>query len=133
MDKAFESVYHRLEREHWWLLARHDFVTRSLLAQRLRPDCRILDIGCSSGGMIEELARAGFANSAGIDSSPEAARACRDHGIHRVALGDAQTLPFAERTFDVLIASDILEHVADPVLALREWKRVLARDGRMIV
>jgi SAM-dependent methyltransferase len=46
---------------------------------------------------------------------------------------DAQRLEFADQTFDVLVASDVLEHLADERVALEEWRRVLAPGGSLLV
>jgi SAM-dependent methyltransferase len=53
-------------------------------------------------------------------------------GRFELMLADAQTLPFARRSFDVVIANHMLYHVADRPLALREIRRVLAEDGHLM-
>jgi SAM-dependent methyltransferase len=48
-------------------------------------------------------------------------------------VGDVQALPYADKVFDAVIAADVLPYVTDPLAALRELRRVCARQGRVVV
>lgn len=89
---------------------------------------RVLDAGCGEGTLTCLLARHG-ADATGIDiSAPNIAAAqqlCDDAGVQAHFLqGDAEHLPFADRTFDVVISSHVLEHLPDPLQGMREIYRV---------
>ncbi len=131
MEKEFESKYHSLEEGHWWFVARRDMISRLL------PDgerqAKILEIGCSGGALIKALRERGFSGITGIDISERAIDVCRQRGLDNVMVMDAAVLDFDDETFDIVIASDILEHMKDDGSALREWKRLLKKGGRMIV
>ncbi|MBI5387063.1 MAG: methyltransferase domain-containing protein [Verrucomicrobia bacterium] len=94
---------------------------------------RVLEIGSSGGLLIRQLQADGYRHITGIDISPEAVRLCREHGLTDVHLMDAQRPEFPDDTFDLLIASDVLEHLADESGAVREWHRILKPDGVLIV
>jgi SAM-dependent methyltransferase len=96
---------------------------------------RVLDAGCGGGGMplslgeevqlvvgIDPFDRFG---DAGVSLARE--RALRN--VH-FALADGMALPFAPRTFDLVLSHAVIEHVPDAPLYLRECARVLAPDGR---
>jgi len=130
MERAFESKYHSLEERYWWFVARRDMIAK-LLSEEDRH-ARILEIGCSGGALIKSLREQGCTGIIGIDISERAIDVCRQRGLNNVRVMDAAVLDFADETFDIVIASDILEHMEDDGAALEEWKRVLRRGGRLI-
>jgi ubiquinone/menaquinone biosynthesis C-methylase UbiE len=95
---------------------------------------RVLEVACGRGGFVQELARAG-AHVTGCDFSMAALHVGRSklqlmNGKTRAALiqGDAQGLPFASGSFDIVVSCETIEHVPDAHAALREMWRV-ARSG----
>jgi 2-polyprenyl-3-methyl-5-hydroxy-6-metoxy-1,4-benzoquinol methylase len=132
MHSQYEELYHRVERQHWWFVGRRDLIRRLLIELSPGPDCRILDVGCAGGSLIEELRSAGYQQVAGIDVSPAAIARCRAAGIGDVELMDAARPGFAPGSFDVIIASDVLEHLDDAPAALAAWRRML-RPGGIII
>ena len=93
----------------------------------------ILEVGCSSGQMMKEANQKGFFNYIGIDISPEAAKRSKENSVLPVLQMDGSMLGFKNNTFDVVIASAILEHIADDAQAVQEWRRVLKKGGDLIV
>jgi SAM-dependent methyltransferase len=91
---------------------------------------RILDLGCGTGGVLQHLGAHG--DALGLDPAPEAARYCRRRGVPML-LGSGLELPFADASFDAVLALDVIEHVPDDVAMLREARRVLRPDGVLIV
>jgi len=103
---------------------------QEMVAARLKPETRVLDLGCGRGGVMERLhPQAGFA--AGLD--PDLQSLC-EHRAPALALccGLAQSLPYHEDTFDLACCSWVLEHLADPARAFAEATRVLAPKGRFL-
>ena len=131
MDTSFEELYHEREMRHWWFCGRRDFIAR-LLDAVPRGDA-LLDVGCSGGALLDALRTRGFTNLTGIDISPRAVERCHTRGFTHVREADACALPFADNTFDIVVASDLLEHIADADRAMVEWYRVLKPCGRLLV
>ncbi len=98
---------------------------------------RILDVGCGEGLMLELAARNGAAELFGIDGSEEALDAVRQQlaGYPNVHLqkGPAETLPYADRSFDLVTALEVIEHLDQPDAAVAECRRVVKPDGLVIV
>jgi SAM-dependent methyltransferase len=133
MNKDFEEIYHRVESTHWWFVARRGLV-KSLVC-RAAPDRRsaILEIGCSGGPLLQVLRESGYTNLTGIDLSPEAVALCRERNLGEVRVMDAQRPDFPPASFDVITASDVLEHLADAGRAVAAWRTLLRPGGTVLI
>lgn len=93
----------------------------------------VLDVGCSGGQLLEALRHMGFTDLHGIDIDKNSIEICMDKGIKDVAVARGEDTGFSNDQFDLLIASDVLEHIGDELKALQEWKRVLRSKGKAII
>jgi ubiquinone/menaquinone biosynthesis C-methylase UbiE len=92
---------------------------------------RALDVGCGPGALTAELvARLGAARVAAVEPSETFAAACRDRlpgvDVRRAA---AEALPFADGTFDRVLAQLVVTFVTDPPAGVRVMRRVARGDG----
>lgn len=124
-------------RSHRWRTAEN---SAAYLLPRLRPGASLLDVGCGPGTITAELAeRVAPGRVVALDASAEvvaeARRTLDDRGLDGVetAVGDVYGLDHADGSFDVVHAHQVLQHLGDPVGALREMRRVLAPDGVVAV
>jgi ubiquinone/menaquinone biosynthesis C-methylase UbiE len=115
-------------------------VDAAYLLPRLRPGMRLLDVGCGPGSITVGLARAvAPGETVGVDLVAEVIEEARARGVEagieslRFETADAYALDFAGGSFDVVHAHQVLQHVARPVEALREWRRVLRSGGLVAV
>jgi SAM-dependent methyltransferase len=88
----------------------------------------VLEVGCGDGQVLAELRRRGFGPElVGTEISHTAANLARRHReITRVEVFDGVRLPFATATFDLVLATHVLEHVHEPDGLLAEIVRVAA-------
>jgi SAM-dependent methyltransferase len=131
MDEAYELKYHVQEEKHWWFESRRNIIIN--LLKKTDRNSTILEIGCSGGQLIQALNRRGFKNVQGIDISQQAIDLCRQKDIHDVFVMDGSKPAFGDGQFDIVIASDVLEHIEDEQKALKEWNRILKPAGKLIV
>jgi SAM-dependent methyltransferase len=124
-------------RSHRWRTAEN---SAGYLLDVLVPGARVLDVGCGPGTITIDFARrVAPARVIGIDRADEvldAARdAAREAGVDTVefAVGDVYALDFRDESFDVVHAHQVLQHLTEPVAALREMRRVCAPDGVVAV
>jgi ubiquinone/menaquinone biosynthesis C-methylase UbiE len=129
---AYDLAYHDIYRAHRKRKLRTAAVRLNRIARYLdnrRP--KLLDVGCSLGATIEQAGRCGW-DAHGVDISEDAVQYCRDRGLaSTVTAGLA--LPFPDRTFDVLTAWHVIEHVPDVAVTLAEWRRVLKPGGLLVI
>ena len=97
------------------------------------PKGRLLDVGCGLGYLIETLWQ--NHNCIGIEYDLHALKAIRDRGLDNIVCGDVIKLPFKEESFDVVLCSEVLEHLPDGVdeKALNEIVRIIKPGGRLLI
>jgi SAM-dependent methyltransferase len=100
---------------------------------------RILEVACGRGGFIRELARAG-ARVTGCDFSSAALRAASvklsatgSAPSATLIQGDAQNLPFADNSFDLVVSCETIEHLPDVQSGVREMYRVTRAGGKLFL
>lgn len=116
-----------LEDEHWWYRER-----RHLLRRRVRdlPPGQALDIGAAGGGNTRVLESLGWEVLA-LEFTAEGAGVARGRGL-QVIRADAQALPVADASLDLVTALDVLEHLPDHEQAAAEIHRVLRPGGLLV-
>lgn len=123
--------------DHWWrpdgeFAALHWLAEArgALLPPPRRPGALLLDVACG-GGLMAGHVPAGYRH-VGLDLTASALVHARAHGLE-VVRGDVAALPFADGVADVVVAGEILEHVADVEGTVAELARVLAPGGTVVV
>lgn len=97
------------------------------------PPGRVLDVGCAAGHFLAVMREQGF-DVHGVELSGEmAAEAGRRLGAERVHVGTLEQAPFPERHFDVVSFWDVVEHLPQPIRALRRARELLKEDGLLVV
>lgn len=94
----------------------------------------VLDIGCSSGSLGRELIKIKKCVVDGIEIDPQDARLASEklRKVWVFSIEDAKGLQQIKTKYDVIIFADVLEHLVDPVSALRNLKRILNPGGEII-
>ncbi|MBN1346105.1 MAG: class I SAM-dependent methyltransferase [Phycisphaerae bacterium] len=100
-------------------------------ARYVKPDARILDAGCAFGDLLVELKRLGYGNVQGLDFNARVVEAARGHGLD-VVQGELTSAGFEDESLDMIVMTNFIEHVHDPVGVLEHCRRLL-RPGGVIV
>ena len=99
----------------------------------IQPHERVLDVGCGAGAALAPAA-ARARSAVGIELSPEMAQRARAAAPSaEVHVGDASQLDFDDGSFDVVLSAFTVFFMPDATGALREWRRVLAPGGRLVL
>jgi SAM-dependent methyltransferase len=131
MDDAAIDEMAAYEDHHWWFVGKRLLVSALVGDRVARPGLRILDVGCGTGGVLAHLAKSGRA--IGVDRSVQALRHTARRGVAGVACADMDRLPFGAERFDLVLMLDVLEHFEDDRAVVAAARRVLRRDGTLLV
>jgi SAM-dependent methyltransferase len=101
-----------------------------LAVAEVEPDS-VLEVGCGEGELAERMTAALSAEVIAIDQSERMVELARARGVD-ARLGDVQQLPFADDSFDVVVAAWMLYHVPDLDRGIGELARVLRPGGRLV-
>jgi len=120
-------------RSHRWRTVEN---SAAYLLPHLSAGQSVLDVGCGPGTITADIAvRVAPGEVTAVEITDEALQLARDEvaarGIDNVrfAVADVHALDFPDDSFDVVHAHQVLQHVADPVLALKEMRRVCKPGG----
>jgi SAM-dependent methyltransferase len=92
---------------------------------------RVLDLGCRTGALTQHYAEGN--DVVGVDVDHEALERARERlGIETVWADIEDELPFPDETFDVVVAGELFEHLADPPAAVANARRLLKPGGRLV-
>ena len=103
------------------------------LAELLPRSGKALEVGCAAGFSLRVLADRGF-DVFGIEPSAAIRALAQQHfGDGRIHAGTLDDAPFAVGSFDLIVMWDVLEHLPDPLRALRKVRELLAPAGRLVL
>lgn len=133
MAEEEEVAEHYTHGHHESVLRSHSWRTiensAAYLEHYFAPGATVLDVGCGPGTITAEIAER-VASAVGIDASAEVIEKARALGsAAEFLVGDAYALEFDDDSVDVVHSHQTLQHLARPVDALREFRRVVAPDG----
>jgi SAM-dependent methyltransferase len=135
MQQHTYAIMDEVEGSHWWFVGRRAILESFLkaISEKIRNPqsaIRILDVGCGTGANLEMLSQ--FGTAEGVDVSDDALEFCRQKGLS-AQKGLAETLPFADETFDLTTALDVVEHLDDDIGGLKEMHRVTKKGGYSLI
>lgn len=127
MADCFDSVMNEYDIQRRLEVLIEDFLCDVDLHYRL-----VLDAGCGTGRATRALAARG-AHVVALDLGLNLARYTRSRLHVPAVAGSILTLPFNTSTFDVVLSSEVIEHVSDPLAAVEELYRVLKPAGHLVL
>ncbi len=124
-------------RSHSWRTAEN---SAGYLLAHIAAGQRILDVGCGPGTITLDLAeRVGSGQVVGIDNAADVIATAESNRVERglgnvaFAVGDVYALDFDDDSFGIVHAHQVLQHLSDPVAALREMRRVCRPGGLVAI
>lgn len=129
MESREYQKMHELEKTNWWYCSRRKLLS-IFLKKYLSFGSKILDIGCGTGANGLEFSRT--YDYAGIDSNPEAIKFSKKT-LKDVFLMNAEDLKFKRNSFSAVLCLDVLEHLKNERIVLKNIKNILKEDGVLIV
>lgn len=126
-DYHWQQVSHNVFRFNAYVMARYRQVVKLIPRSR---QLRILDVGCGDGVLLSLLSQGWLY---GVDTDQDSLNFASGKIKAKLIQAKAERLPFSNNFFDLVIATEIIEHLDQPGRLLTEAKRVLRPGGRLII
>jgi SAM-dependent methyltransferase len=132
MDPSLYPRMAAVEDTHWWFASRRAICARILERVTLPAGAAILEPGCGTGGNFAMLARRGKLYA--MDRDPSALRFAASRGLAEVVEGSLpRHIPFGDTLFDLVVMTDVLEHLDDEAGSLRALHARLRPGGSILL
>jgi SAM-dependent methyltransferase len=132
MDPQIYQEHIEQENSHWWFCARRAVCDVLLKRLSLNTNASILEAGCGSGGNLPMLSQSGRVYGFEMDDGMRARASERN--IATIEYGMLpNAIPFDDKSFDLIVLFDVLEHVQDDHAALAVLTARLNTDGRIFL
>jgi ubiquinone/menaquinone biosynthesis C-methylase UbiE len=130
--------YRRLapEYDERWSFYVQSSVRETMARLTVRPGSRVLEVGCGTGALLEQIAGAcPDCRIAGVDPVPEMLAVARNRLPAAVELREAwaEQLPFEDASFDLVVSCNMFHYIRHPREALGEMRRVLRPGGELVI
>jgi SAM-dependent methyltransferase len=131
MDPAYAAVHAEQDRGHWWFIGRRTILLAEMARWLPRRRCRVAELGCGSGGLLEALGR--FGSAVGVEADPGLLEAARQRGLDCRPGRLPSDVPLPGGEWDAVCLFDVLEHLDDEAAALGACRRLLSPGGLLFV
>ncbi len=131
-DEARASTLIESDTDHWWFRSKAAFVVSALVRHGVPADSRLVDVGAGAGGVTTMLG-VPPQRLVTLDGSEELCRQARRRHALLTTVAMGQAIPLRDRAAGVVTLLDVIEHLDRPDDVLREARRILDDDGRLVV
>ncbi len=122
---------YQLEESYWWFVSRRKLIEEFIKILTIGKQYIVLDVGCGTGANTVMIQK--YGKVIGLDISVNALEKARSRDIRDLVLGSALELPIRNESIDIIVATDVIEHLKDDTKALKEFYRVLKPNGHVII
>jgi len=134
---AFDDIAYKYDEALPIHISKHYLEKRVCFLERyLKPDCKVLDVGCGTGRLISHLLCGDKLGAYACDSSFEMLKIASKRGDIRTACCLSDRLPYAQNTFDIVISVAVFHHLTSEAAAVRtvqEMIRIARPGGKAII
>ena len=132
MKEKFSAEYHEISKWHWWYKGRRAIIF-SIIEKYFNPKIHnnLLDVGCGSGEMLNDLSK--FGKIFSVEYDLKSIKLCTQNGYHNTCLSEAENLPFRDSFFSIVLMLDVLEHLDSDEVGVKEAVRVCKPGGIIVL
>jgi len=132
MEQEYYKDYYKLERKHWWFVAREKIIIDTFeRISNKKSGLKILNVGCATGRSTEYLSQYGEVTS--IEYNEDCCKFLREELKMPVINASATDLPLESESYDWVCSLDVVEHIEDHEKAVQEMARVLKPGGHIFL
>jgi len=132
MNPSPYEIEERVQTFHWWFVVRRKLLKTILCSLNLQRESLTMDIGCGVGSNLSLLKAIGL-KAMGCDRSFDNLLLAKNKFFLPFINGDLENLPIRSSSVELVVATDVLEHLQDDIAGVRELCRILRRNGHLIV
>jgi len=132
MNPSPYEIEERVQTFHWWFVVRRKLLKTILCSLNLQRESLTMDIGCGVGSNLSLLKAIGL-KAMGCDRSFDNLLLAKNKFLLPFINGDLENLPIRSSSVELVVATDVLEHLQDDIAGVRELCRILRRNGHLIV
>jgi SAM-dependent methyltransferase len=130
MQPELYQLHERLEDTYWWFVAKNNILLH-LIERIAKPGARVADIGCGTGGLLAQLATK--YDAIGVEMDATARDACARRGLRVLEGHLPDAIPLPDASFDLVVSSEVVEHVEDDRGAVARLASLLAPGGTLVI
>jgi len=134
MKKKLYDELFEMENQHWWFIARRKillYLMNSFFQKKQPRKTKIADLGCGCGANLCEIQKQ--YDAIGMDVSLDAKKYCLKRGIKIVTGRLPDKIPLPENSFDMVVMSDVLEHIENDDLVIKNVSKLLKKEGLILL
>lgn len=132
MDPKLYQQMAALEDKHWWFVARRKILDKVIAQLNLPDKAEIFEAGCGSGGNLAMLARHGQVYAMELDDVARSFALRRQ--LAKISSGRLpDDIPYEERSFDLIVLLDVLEHLDEDAATLLALRSQLKSEGWLLI
>ena len=128
--RGLDNLY-KQEEKHFWFIARKEFILKNI-KKYINQNERIIEVGAGTGNVSRYLMKNGYQNIAVGEMHYNGLRYAKNYGIQECYQFNLIDVPFEEE-FDAVCMFDVLEHLEDDELALKNVYKMLKTNGKVII
>lgn len=134
MNTAAYLEMSETESKHWWFSGRRAIISKMIRSLDLPLNSKILEVGCGTGGNLQMLAEFGEISALEMDLTALEIAAKKTNNLYDIRVGICPNkIPFNDQHFDLICMFDVLEHVEQDTETLIKLKKMLKKNGRLVI
>jgi SAM-dependent methyltransferase len=132
MNVSPYQIEEKVQTFHWWFVVRRQLLKTVISSLNIPRESLTIDIGCGVGSNLSLLKAIGL-RAIGCDRSLNNLQLAKTKFFLPFINGDLENLAIRSSSVELVIATDVLEHLADDIAGVRELYRILCHNGHLIV
>ncbi len=132
MRNEWITIHHETEKNYWWFILKRQLII-SFVQSLINKGDVILEIGCGGGQLSCELQQSGY-EVISTDYEPSAVQYTHDKGIPYCFVSNCgEGIPIQDESVHLIIMTDVLEHIQNHTLTMKECHRILKTGGYVLI